>query len=395
MNDSVDVVVCAGGVAWELRLVRSLQEAALGVRVTRRCADHGELLGSALRDIPQAVLLDGSFTWIDRDLVMTMHNAGIAVFAIGGATERLEAIGAHCLAADVTAIELATALHSLETQSRVAGLERDRVASVQQPDRAALGRMIAVWSGAGSPGRTSVAIHLAIEAVRSGIRTLLVDGDVWSASIAQTLQLEETPSIAQAARGTGAGWPDQIAAAIQTGPHSLDVLAGLARSELWPELREAAWRALLAAATSEYDLVVVDVAAPIEHDEELAYDRVPFRRNLVTTIALERADEVVLVAAADPVGLRRAVVAHANLHDAVPSAIDRLRVILNHAPRPGRRLQECSHAVSEWMGAPPAAFLPPEPMFDRVNWEGRVLHDVAPRSRWLSELRPLLVEAVA
>ena len=65
-----------------------------------------------------------------------------------------------------------------------------------------------------------------------------------------------------------------------------------------------------------YDLVVVDVAASIETDEELVYDRVPFRRNLVTTIALERADDVVLVAAADPIGLRRAVVAHRTLGDA-------------------------------------------------------------------------------
>ncbi len=390
MRESVDVVVCAGGAPWELRLVRALQEPALGVRVTRRCVDHGELLGSALRDRPRAVLIDGSSPWIDRDFVMTVRRAGVAVLVIGGAARVLESIGAGWFGSDVTAIELATALHSMDAPDS----EPDAIAADVGPVGAALGRLVAVWSGAGSPGRTSVAIHLATEASRSGVHTLLMDGDVWSASIAQTLQLAETPSVAQAARGTGAGWSDQIAAAVQSGPHGLHVLAGLARSELWPELREAAWRALLAAATSAYDLVVIDIAAPIERDEELAYDRVPFRRNLVTTISLERADEVVMVTAADPVGLRRAVVAHRTLHEVVPGALRNLRVALNHSPRPGRRLQECSHVISEWMGTSPAAFLPTEPLLDRVNWEGRTLYDIAPRSRWLSELRPL-VEAVA
>jgi len=101
------------------------------------------------------------------------------------------------------------------------------------------------------------------------------------------------------------------------------------------------------------------------------------------------------VAAADPIGLRRAVVAHRMLADA-PSSGDRdVRVVINRAPRPGRRLQDCSHAVSEWMGSAPIALLPCEPAFDRVIWEGRTLHQIAPRSKWLRELRPLLSEVMA
>ena len=40
-----------------------------------------------------------------------------------------------------------------------------------------------------------------------------------------------------------------------------------------------------------------------------------------------------------------------------------------------RRLQDCSTQVAEWTGQPPLAFLPTEPAFDRVVWEGRPLHD--------------------
>ena len=58
MTDALPIIVCAGGAAWELPLLRGLQRPELGVRVVRRCVDHGELLGTALRDRPRAVVLD-------------------------------------------------------------------------------------------------------------------------------------------------------------------------------------------------------------------------------------------------------------------------------------------------------------------------------------------------
>ncbi len=173
------------------------------------------------------------------------------------------------------------------------------------------------------------------------------------------------------------------------------MLAGLPRAELWPEVREEAWRAVIAAARVEYDVVVVDLAAPLEEDEELVFDRVPYRRNLVTTVALELADRVVQVVAADPVGLRRGVVARRTLAGRPWYRPARTAVVLNRAPRAGRRLQECSRAVTEWMGARPAAILGCEPALDRVVWEGRPLHDVAPRSPWLRELHASFSELVA
>lgn len=381
--DVVDVVMCAGGASWELALVRGLGRPELGIRVARRCVDHGELLGTALRDLPSVVLVDSSLPWVDRDLVTTLRRVGVAVFAIGSSARPLDQIGVSCFPADVSAEAIATAVYGFSAPVAP-------VALVDGVSTSSAGRLVAVWGGAGAPGRTTVAIHVAIEAARTGTRTLLVDGDVWSASVAQTLGLEESPSLAQAARFAADGWPSPITDCVQNGPYGLQVLAGLARSELWPEVREESWRAVLAAAVVAYDLVVIDLAAPIEEDEELVFDRVPFRRNVVTTVALEHSDEILLVATADPIGLRRAVVAHRTLGERRPSSEGDLRVVLNRVPRAGRRLQDCSRAVSEWIGVAPAAFLPEEPAFDRVIWEGRPLHDVASRSRWLRELRPVL-----
>ena len=389
MNDDVSILLCSGGASWEMSMVRGMQRRELGVVIARRCADPGELLGIALRDLPRAVVVDASMPWVDRDLVATLRRAGVEVFAIGRSPRPLDRMGVRCLDNDVTAEALAGMLHQLAAPNPVA----KPADSAREAARA--GRVIGVWGPVGSPGRTTVSVHLAIEAAAAGVSTLLIDGDVWGACIAQLLELDEIPSIAQAARLAADGWPAPFGDCVQTGPRGIHVLAGLARAELWPEIREEAWRSVVAEARRHFELVVIDVGAPIEEDEELAFDRVPYRRNLVTTTTLDHADEIVLVAGADPVGLRRAVVAHRTLTERRRGAGGGVGVMLNRVPRPGRRLQDCSRAVSEWMGAAPVALLPEEQALSRTVWEGRPLHDVAPRSAWLRELRPFVRGLVA
>jgi MinD-like ATPase involved in chromosome partitioning or flagellar assembly len=391
---AVRIVLCAGDAAWEAPLVRALQARALGVELIRRCVDHGELLGVALRDRPAAVVLNGDLSWLDRDLVGTLEDHGIVVVAIGAEAERarLDRLGvAHQLGTDVTAEGLATVLHG------VVGARPDAEAPGPVPERIEprRGRLVAVWGGPGAPGRTTVASELAVGLARVGNEVALIDGDAWAASVAQRLGLAETPSVTQAARLAGDGWPESIEGCLQAGPAGCSVLVGLARSELWPEVRERAWTAVLTAAQERADVVVVDLAAPIEEDEDLVVDRSPYRRNTMTVQALHEADDVLLVSGGDPIGLRRGIVAHRTVADARPEVARRTRVVLNRAPTTPRRLQDCSTQVAEWTGRPPLAFLPTEPAFDRVVWEGRPLHDLAPRSPWLRELRGLVGEFAA
>jgi MinD-like ATPase involved in chromosome partitioning or flagellar assembly len=379
MSDELTIIVCAAGAAWELPLLRGLQRPELGVRVLRRCVEPGELLGTALRDGPRAVLVDAGLAWVDRDLVTSLRRSGVEVLAIGASGRRVAELGVVVLDAAVGANEVARALEQLGPTA----------AEPSDPRRTEVGRLVVVWGGGGAPGRTTVAVHLAIESARSGIRTLLVDGDAWAASVAQLLELAESPSVAQAARLAADGSPAPLAECVQAGPDGLDVLVGLPRTELWPEVRPEAWRGVLAAATQAYEAVFVDVASPIEEDEELVVDRIPFRRNVMTTATLDRADHVLLVAVADPVGLRRGVIAHRLLTERGAPAPE-VSVVLNRTPRSARHAQDCSRAVESWVGSPPAAFLPSDPNFARVVWEGRSLHAVAPRSPWLRELRGLL-----
>ncbi|MGZ4735994.1 MAG: AAA family ATPase [Acidimicrobiia bacterium] len=391
MTASVRVVTCAGGAPWEAPLVRGLQRRELGIELVRRCVDHGELLGVAVRDQPRVAVIAADLPWLDRDLVGTLHDHGVTVIAIGsdGLTRPLDRIGvSHRLAADASADDLAALLHRIGGDApRDVASALPRSNGVQDATGA---RMVAVWGAAGSPGRTTVAVHVADEAARAGLPTLLVDGDSWSASIAQLLGLDEAPSVAQAARLAGDGWSRALTSCLQEAPSGCAVLSGLARSELWPEVRERAWNSVLDAARCARPFVVVDVAAPVEEDEELAFDRVPYRRNLMTLATLDAADEVLLVAGGDPIGVRRGIVAHRTLSETRPRAAAKTRVVVNRAPRSARRAQECSSQISEWTGKPPLAFLPSEPLFERAVWEGQTLHAIAPRSPWLRELRGLV-----
>jgi MinD-like ATPase involved in chromosome partitioning or flagellar assembly len=383
---AVRVVTCTSDAPWEPPLVQGLQRHELGIHLVRRCVDHGELLGVALRDRPRAAIVAADVPWLDRELVGALQEHGVAVIAVDGTGRRpLERVGVtHRLAPSASAEEVAALLHRLEQGAAPVA------ARPPAPASGPAGRLVAVWGGAGSPGRTTVAVHAAAALAGDGVRAVLVDADVWSAAVAQLLELDEAPSIAQAARLAADGWPEPWSTCVQRGPNGVEVLAGLARAELWPEIREHAWRAVLDAVRAEAEIVVVDLAAPIEEDEELSFDRVPHRRNLVTRIVLELADEVLLVVAADPIGLRRGIVAHRTLAEALPRVGSRATVVLNRIPAQARRVQEASAAVSEWTGAPPRALLPVEPAFDRVRWEGRPLAAVRRRSPWLRELRGLV-----
>ncbi|MCL4291719.1 MAG: chromosome partitioning protein [Acidimicrobiia bacterium] len=399
MSSPVTVAVCGAGAPWEAALVRGLQRRELGVEVSRRCVDRAELLGVALRDRPAAVLLRAELPWLDRDLVGTLHDAGVAVVAVEreAGSRPLERIGVtHRVTADATADEVAALLWSLDepTPPLPAGGEatrsQDPAGGPAPGPPAPAGVLTAVWGGPGAPGRTSVAVHLAVEAARRGRRCILVEGDTWAPCLAQLLGLPDGPGLAQAARLAIDGWPRPLASVLHDGPHGVQVLAGLPRAELWPELRERAWRAILDAARDEADVVVVDIAAPIEEDEELSFDRVPFRRNLATRVALAEATGIVMVVAGHPVGIRHGVLARQQLERDLPLAASRASTVVNRSPRGARRLQDCSTELARFTGAAPVAFLPVEPAFERVVWEGRILHEVAARSAWLRELRGLV-----
>ena len=225
----------------------------------------------------------------------------------------------------------------------------------------ARGRVVCVWGPTGAPGRTTVAVNLAAELAGSGVPTLLVDLDTYGASVAQALSMiDEAPGAAAAVRASEGGSLDlptlaRVAPEVLPG---LRVLSGIPTPARWTELRAAAVEHVLDLSRDLAPLVVVDCGFSVEDDEELSYDTTAPRRNAATLTALDAADELLLVGAADPVGLQRmvrAVQAVGQVASPTPRpVVNRLRAG-SVGPDPRRRVAE---SMARFAGLEDITFLP-------------------------------------
>lgn len=295
----------------------------------------------------------------------------------------------------------------LETVSWAEGFGAIEAAvTPRTPDDAAparpRGRIIAVWGPAGAPGRTTAAIALAAELALLGQRVALVDADTTSASVAPALGLlDESPGFAAAARLARAGSLtvdelDRIAQAVPTMGGVMHVLTGIGRASRWPELGAERVAEVLARCRDWADATVVDVAASLERDEEISSDLFAPRRHAATIASLESADDVVVLAGGDPVGVARLVRALPELREVAPRA--RLRVIVNKV-RPAATGVAPERAVHETLRrlahvAPEACWPFDGRAADAALLEGRPLVDVAGRSRLRRRVQELAVALV-
>ena len=421
-------VVTAVEPAWEAVLVRALGDTA-GYVVTRRCPDLPDLLAAAASGVVDLAVVSTGLRALDRPAVHQLRSHGVAVAGVVApgdevAERRLRQLGLEVVVrADLAAHELDDALDAaLETA--LPGLDARRSGArggpgsappseplsapsseppsepssepssttpseprpEPRPDTTALrqpGRVLAVWGPTGAPGRTTVAVNVAAELCTS-TPTLLVDLDTWGSSVAQSLGLlDEAPGVAAAARAADQGTLDvpTLARVAPQVTEGLRVLTGLPRPQRWTELRATSVSQVLSVARRLSSVVVVDCGFAVEDDEELSYDTVAPRRNATTLSALEAADELLVVGAADPVGLQRLVRAVQDL-DALPSP--RARVVVNKVrasavgSRPERRIAD---ALARFAGLEDLTHLPwDQAAVDAAMLAGTTLREAVPQS---------------
>ncbi|MBD7957183.1 P-loop NTPase [Microbacterium sp. Sa4CUA7] len=187
---------------------------------------------------------------------------------------------------------------------------------VPEPAPPRSGRVIAVWGPTGAPGRSTVAVELAVELARDGRHVGLVDADTHAPSLALALGIaDEGPGFAAACRQAEHDTltPAELSRVSVPLDRGVEVLTGLNRPGRWPELSEQRVTAALGVCRTWADETVVDVAASLERDEEIVSDLSGPRRNAATLAAVRSADLVVAVASADPVGIARFVRGYAEL----------------------------------------------------------------------------------
>lgn len=377
------VLVAAGGAGWETRVLAAFDQPSSQLTVARRCVDVVDLLAVAATGQGRVALVAAGLRRLDADAVDRLLAAEVTPVAVvprqdEACENRMRALGIEHLVpedADVSVVA-AVVVEALSRrtvpETRTTRGFGDPAPSMALPPGAGTpvepngaarnGSVLAVWGPTGAPGRTTVAITLADELARLGAHTLLVDADVYGGTIAPALGLlDESPGFAAACRQAAATRLDAAALAAtcwQLNPR-LRVLTGLPIASRWPELRTAAVTAVLGAARQLADYTVLDLGFCLETDEEISFDTLAPRRNGATLAALDAADVVLVVGAADPIGMQRLVRGLTELRDADIEAP--AWVVLNKVRRgavPGDPEAELTAALEQFAGRSAAAMLP-------------------------------------
>ncbi|MDT3317859.1 hypothetical protein Q9S71_13610 [Microbacterium sp. KSW4-11] len=262
------------------------------------------------------------------------------------------------------------------------------------------GRVITVWGAQGAPGRTTLAIEIACALSSADHRVALVDADSHAPSLALATGLaDEGPGFAaacrQAERGTlTVAELSRIASTLA----DVDVLTGLNRPGRWPELSHARVLAALEACRGWVDDTVVDTAASLERDEEIVSDLVDGpRRNAATLAAVEAADVVLAVVAADPVGVSRFVRNWPELRAAAGTTP--VRVVVNKIRAGALGVDargQVRRTLERYTGVTDVSFVPWDARgTDAALLAARPIAHVAPRSAVPTAVRRLVAESLA
>ncbi len=325
---TVLVLLAAGGAAWEASAIRTIEDSAPRLVLLRRCVDLSDLLVGASAGSASAAVIDARLAGLDADAVARLQRGGLSVVVVGHAADhdRLARLGVDHRMDPGRIAALPAMLEGVDARPTA---EPPRPATAESR-----GEVVAVWGPAGAPGRTTVAVGLAAELAHRGQGTLLLDADPYGGAVAQHLGiLDQVSGLLACARLANAGELDaeRLAAAARRVNTNLRVLGGLPRADRWVEVRAAAYDELISVATALEPWLVVDAGFCLEQDAD-AYSTAA-GRNAMTVATLRRADHVVVVGAADPVGLTRLVRGLRDLTELVPGiaplvVVNRMRATL-------------------------------------------------------------------
>lgn len=381
------IVVAFASTPWESALIAALTHPTSSAHVVRRCVDVADLVAVASAGVARVAVVSAGLPRLDANVVLQLHDRDVAVVGcvdndVGPEAERLRAIGVD----EIVGVDesFAGLFATIESRSRLRAADVAVARTVVEPATSA-GSLVAVWGPVGSPGRTSVAIALADEAARAGIDSLLIDADVYSSSIAQSLGIvDDAPGIAAACRRGDSGTLDapglaKLCVQVRNGPR---VLTGLPRPDRWMELRPSGLVRLWEAARSLSSTVIVDCGFALDHDEDVLFDTLAPRRNAATLTALENADVVVAVGGGEPIGIARLVRGLLDLRDVVPDT--EIRVVVTRVrpdPIGAKPERQIRAALARHAGIHNVVCIPDDRLaYDRAARDGRTVAEAMPRS---------------
>lgn len=393
MTRPLRCVTGASGAAWEAELVTSCLQGC-GVEIIARCVDPGELRARLELDRPDAVVLDAGPDWLEATVVDAARSSGVATVAVASASDaRPIRLGCDFVADPASGGGVLRQLARIAAGDAVRGPASTSGAVAESPSGAGRGMVVGVWGPKGGTGRTTVAVNLAWELALGGTGVVLLDADTTGGTVALALGLRELPSIAGIVEAAGRGLLDDTCLDAFPEPlRGLRVVPGITRPAAWPELRDSDLVRLLDVVRMQAPVVVVDVGACLEDDDELLAQAWSWRRNQATRAALGAADTLVATVWCDPASARHAVLAAPEVAELVDS--ERVLAVVNGAPNASAG-KEVARELTRRCRWRPGLIAPYDKAALAAAWRGRSLAEVHPRAPLRRRIRTLAAALTA
>lgn len=335
-----------------------------------KCVSVEELRARLASGRPfSAVLVDAALPALDRDLVHTARTAGCAAIAVDGRGGTCDgaALGVAAVLPDF--FDPKALLDVLRAHATMIG-RSDALPGVDVPDvaPARLGRVAAVC-GPGGTGTSTVAVALAqglAEDPDHARSVLLAD----FARHAEQAMLHDARDVVPGvqelveAHRSRRVPPEEIRTlTFDVHERGYHLLLGLRRARAWATLRPRAFEAAFASLCEAFRVVVCDIDADLEGEEEGGSVEVE-ERNVMSRTAALGADVVFAVGVPGMKGIHSLVRVLDELRAAgVPPA--RVVPVLNRTPRHGRARAETTATLAALTAAGGDPFVPPVFLPDR------------------------------
>lgn len=347
----------------ETEIVEGMQK--LGWQVALRALDLPQILAAADRERIDLALVGGDRP--DGPTLIALMERGIRVVGVVDsplAAPRFQAYGV----ADLIRYEP----RSQERLLRDLGaLFKTRNASHRSGNPG--GRLYCVTGAAGAPGRTSIALNLAMESADLGHSTLLAEIDREGGTLAQQLGLINSASTLN--RALANRLPiTQIAPAVAGNFHVLTApLQPVMMAEIDPESVVELWQR----GRAEFEISIVDIGSV----GDFKITRAKRRVERLFADALMQADEVLMVVTPDPQSIARTLRALDALHAEIPEIP--IQMVANRMPqKSGRSGYSTEDAISAFVDRSLTIHQVPLDLdlFARALNQGRAIAELAPRS---------------
>jgi flagellar biosynthesis protein FlhG len=296
MNDASDrpprVVLAIGNPERERQLLTALREG--GCTVAGRSLEGPSVVQQATAGNADVVLASAGLHRLTGASLIAVREAGVPMVLLAGAGEADAYEGlAYVLPAASDGPVIIAALQEAIRRGTVASqVTADNPLAPARPAPGYQGscEVIALVSGKGAPGTTTVAIGLAAALATKEGSVLLIDGDLRGGSIGPSLDLDPRRGLSGLSAGPS-DRPERVLDELQDGP-GFSILTGIERPEARERLAPERIAATVSALQERFDVILVDGG------ETLSGVTSPVGATL-----LRSAERMLLVTTADLLGL--------------------------------------------------------------------------------------------